>query len=560
MTRRTRRRSRTAAPYRPAGTATRFGPTTPPAIAAFAAFAVFAAAILINLPTLRYGFLTSWDDPTYVVQNPWIRGFTRENLIHVFTRPYFSNFLPLHLVSYMVDFSIWKLNPFGYHLQSVLLNGLNAVLALWVVRRLLGSFPLAFIAALLFAVHPSHVEAVAWVSIRKDILSTTFLFLTVLFYVRAIDGRSLKSGPYVASVLCFTLGLLSKVSIVVLPLFLLLVDAIPMAHRKATTWRAALLNKIPFGVVALVLVRLNMMAQVKAKAAYAHDPIRYLMVKGHAVWNDLALLTGVPAGRPVYDTPQFAVAPWPVLSQLAGLIILPLIVWVAWRRGWRELALGAGWIFALLLPAILFPLVTYMADRYLYAPSLGFTWVLAAGILWLGARAGAGTTRLAVTSLLTLLVFAGFAYRTAAYNRVWSSGDSLWSYAIQRSSDYRMRNNLAQVRMDQKRYPEAERLYRQASEIENFVSYQGIATVCYNTQRYAEAEQAIERALDIARRGSGDYSDISEIEFTRGAIAWVQGRNAQAIAAWEEALRVNPQHEQARAWLKTARGQTTPTR
>ena len=168
-----------------------------PAVQVLGVAAVFAAALLINLPTLRYGFLTSWDDPTYVVDNPWIRGFTRENLAFVFTRPYFANFLPLHLVSYMVDYSFWKLNPVGYHLQSVLLNAANAVLAFWVVRRLLGGFLPALIAALLFAVHPSHVEAVAWVSIRKDVLSTTFLLLTVLFYLRSIGGRALKPGPYV---------------------------------------------------------------------------------------------------------------------------------------------------------------------------------------------------------------------------------------------------------------------------------------------------------------------------------------------------------------------------
>jgi hypothetical protein len=529
--------------------------TVHPAAQVLGAVAVFAAAFLINLPTLRYGFLTSWDDPTYVVDNPWIRGFTRENLLFVFTHPYFANFLPLHMVSYMVDYSFWKLNPFGYHLQSVLLNAVNAVLALWVVRRLLGGFLPALIAALLFAVHPSHVEAVAWISIRKDILSTTFLLLTVHFYLRAIGGRALKPGPYTMSIVCFTLGLLSKMSIVALPLFLLLIDAIPMAQRKATPWKTALVNKIPYGVIGLVLVRLNSLAQVKAQAAYAHDPILYLMVKGHAVWKYLALLTGVPASRPVYDTPQLALTAWPVVSNLAGLLILPLLVWIAWRRGWREWALGAGWVFVLILPAILFPLVTYMADRYLYAPSLGACWCLALGIVWLGARAGAGPLRAGLTAVLTALVFAGFAYRTIEYNRVWSSGEALWSYAITKSRDYRPRNNMAQVRLNQKRYAEAERLYRQAAEIENFVSYQGLATVCYDTHRYAEAEKAIDRALELARRARTDYFDISEIQYTRGAILWVQGRNQEAIGAWEEAVRVNPRHERAREWLNTARGQ-----
>ena len=217
----------------------------PPAIQVLAFAAVLAAALLVNLSTLGFGFLPSWDDHIYVVDNPWIRGFTRENLVHAFSEPYYANFLPLHLVSYMIDYSIWGLKPFGYHLQSVLLNALNAALALWVVHRLLGNFCLAFLAALLFAVHPSHVEAVAWVSIRKDLLSTTFLLLTVHCYLRATDDGALRRGPYVASVVCFTLGLLSKLSIVALPLFLLLVDALPQADRRQISWKVSHREQAP---------------------------------------------------------------------------------------------------------------------------------------------------------------------------------------------------------------------------------------------------------------------------------------------------------------------------
>ncbi len=557
MSSRRRRRLPRANPPQPKSEPARHGSSVPPAVQLLAYAAVFAAALLVNLSTLRFGFLTSWDDPTYVLDNPWIRGFTRENLVHVFTQPYFANFLPLHLVSYMVDYSIWGLKPFGYHLQSVLLNAVNAVLALWVVRRLFGNFFLAFLAALLFAVHPSHVEAVAWVSIRKDLLSTTFLLLTAHFYLRAMGGRALRQGPYIASIVCFTLGLLSKMSIVALPFFLLLVDAIPQADRHRISWKVALASKIPYGLIGLWLVRLNSAAQVKAQAAYAQEPVSYLMVKGVAVWKYLWLLTGIPAGRPVYDTPQFAPGIWPVVVNLAALLVLPGVIWFAARRS-RPLALGAGWILVMLLPALLFPLVTYMADRYLYAVSLGFCWCLAAGIVWLASRAGDGPLRAGVAIALAAIAFMGFAYRTVEYNRVWATPEALWTYAIARSKDYRVHNNLAQVRMNQKRYAEAERLYDRAVEFENYVSYQGLATLYYDTKRYAQAERAIERALSLAT-GRTDGFDLGEIEFTRGAIYWVQGKNQVAIEAWESALRANPRHESARAWLNTALGQQTPS-
>jgi protein O-mannosyl-transferase len=552
--RRFQRRQRNASPA-PDAKAT---PTIPPLLQALACLAVFAVAVLVNMQTLRYGFLTSWDDPTYIVDNPWIRGLTRENLIHAFTKPYFANYLPLHLVSYMVDYNFWKLNPFGYHLQSVLLNGVNAALALIVTRQLFGNFVLAFIASLLFAVHPSHVEAVAWVSIRKDLLATVFLLLTVYFYHRATGTRLLGRGTYAASVVFFTLGLLSKVSIVALPLFLLLLDWFPMPGRRRLPWKAALANKIPYALIGFVLVRINTLVQVKAQAAYAHDPLRYMMVKGHAVWNYLALMTGLPNSRPVYDTPVFTIGAWSVAANLAGILVLPALVWIAHRRRWIVVGLSAGWALALLLPAILFPLVTYMADRYLYAPSLGFCWLLAAGIVALSRRAGPLPAQAGTAAVLTAMPFTLFAYRTIEYNRIWAGSEQLWSYAIKRSSDYRVRNNLAQARMNEKRWAEAESLYRAASAIENIVSHQGLATVYYDTHRYADAQREIEKALEIANRRGAAYDDLAEIQYTRGAIYWVQGQNQNAIDAWEAALRANPRHERAAQWLKTARGESAP--
>lgn len=529
-------------------------PSSPPWLLLASLLAVAAAAFAVHFRTLRFDFLTSWDDPTYVTDNPWIRGFTSENLIHVFTKPYFANFLPLHLVSYMLDYSIWRLNPLGYHLQSVLLDAINAALALLVVRRLFGNLPLAFLTALLFAVHPSHVEAVAWVSIRKDLLSTAFLLLTVYFYVAATETRDLKRGWYAASCVSFVLGLLSKVSLAALPAFLLLMDALPPPGRRRASLRQSLLTKVPYGIAALVLVYLNSRVQVRAKAPYAHDLVRYLMVKGHAVWNYLALLTGIPNGRPVYDTPEFSLAAGTVLWNLAGILVLPAILWLAYRRGWRLAALATGWVFVLVVPALAFPLVTYMADRYLYAPSLGFCWLVAAGIVAAGRRMPAGPPRVAILSLLTAVPATLWTQRTIAYDRVWANGENLWSYAITRSRDYRVRNNLAQVKLNQKRWGEAERLYRLASAIDNPVSHQGLATVYYDQKRYFEAQQEIERALAIAIEKGTDAEDMAEIQYTRGAIYWVQNQNQRAIEAWEAALRANPYHQGAREWLKTARG------
>ena len=546
----------------------RTDPEPPKAGTILVTAAVFATAVLVYWPTRLHEFL-NWDDPIYVVKNPWIRELSWQNISFIFSHSYFANYLPVHLLSYLLDHCIWGLSSFGFHLDSVLLHGINAALCLAVVRRITGSFPVAAISALFFAVHPSHVESVAWVSSRKDLLSMAFLLLSVDAYLRAGRGKAPRWVPYAASVAWFTLGLLSKVAIVVLPAFLLLLDRYPdpRAPRAAPLpWGRALASKVPFALVGAVLMAVNSRVQVKAQAAYAHHPLSYLMVKGHAVWNYLALLTGIPSGRPVYDTPEFASGLASVAANLAGILVLPAVLWIAHRRRWDALGLGAGWVLALLLPAILFPLVTYMADRYLYGPSLGFCWLLAAGIVAVGRRMESIRLRAGVTAILTALPLTLFAYRTIEYDRAWAGSEPLWKYAIARSKDYRVRNNLAQAMMIEKRWADAERLYRQASAVENIVSHQGLAAVYYDTHRYPEAQREIERALEIAHKHGGAYTDLTdatmedlaEIEYTAGAIYWVQSQNQKAIEAWEAALRANPRHAGAAQWLRTARGEPAP--
>src|SRR6185503_3732396 len=402
--------------------------------------------------------------------------------------------------------------PFGFHLQSVILAALNAVLAFFVVRRLIGSFALGVVAALLYAVHPSHVEAVAWVSIRKDLLSTVFLFLTLILYDEATPGRKLRVAWYAASVATFLLGLWSKMSIVTLPLFMLVLDFMRDRQGRPFDWKRAIVTKIPYGVLGAWLVIVNNQVQVKSEQPYAHQPLQYLMVKGHAVWMYLGLLVGLLEGRPIYDPPSLSAL------DLVGLLILPAIFWLAYRRGLRALALGTAWIFVLLIPALAFPLITYMADRYLYAPSLGFCWILAAGLVAIASRVKAEPGRTVTLAAITAIPFVFFTARTRQYQEVWRNGEALWTYTTQHSRDFRALNNLAQVRLNQQRYADAERLYGRASKFDNIVSWQGLATTYYNTKRYEQAQQAIDKAIAVMKTKRSSPDEQAELYYTKGAI------------------------------------------
>jgi len=509
---------------------------------------VVAAALALYLPSLSFQFL-NWDDTTYVLNNPWIRSWSSTNLAHIFTKPYFGNFLPLHLLSYLVDYTFWKLNPFGYHLQSVLLHALNAWLALVLVRRMFGGFAMPFLAALLFAVHPSHLEAVAWVSIRKDLLSTTFALLSVYFYVGATETKSLRWGSYVASVVCFGLALLAKVTTVTIPLFFLLLDRMK-DKGPPLRWGTSLANKIPYAYLGLTLIRLNTEAQSKARAAYAHEALSYAIVKGHAAWKYLGLLTGLTRGSPDYDLPDVGKDPATVLLSIAGLALLPVAAWIAHRHRRRAIALGCAWMFITLLPALGFPLVTYMADRYLYLPSLGFCWVLAVGIEAAAKRVAAPRRRaltMSVVCAVPLLLFVG---RAAQNLPTWRDSESLWTYAMTRCNDFRCYTNLADVRIGQGRLDEAERLLKIAAQVDNPTTYQNLEVVYFQEKRYPEALAAIDRAIAILRQQGWNPELASVLEYNRGSVYAKMGDIPKTIQALEASLRENPANEQARMQLQ----------
>jgi len=520
-----------------------------------AALVVFLSALAVFWGTRAYAFL-NWDDKIYVVTNPWIRAFTWENLKAIFTRPYFQNFLPLHLLSYMLDHAIWGMNAGGYHLSSVLIHAVNSVLCLLVVRRLSGDAVVGLVAALLFAVHPAHVEAVAWVSIRKDLLSTTFLLLSLWSYLEARRGDRLRLAPYLGSCAWFLLGMLSKVSVAPLPAFLLVLDRMPegkAGRGKTVPWLRALGSKIPYALLAAPLMLLNSRAQVTAQAAYAHEPIRYLAVKGHAVWNYLALLFG-REGNPDYDLPGIAPSFAATTVQLAGLLVLPVLAVLLYRWKRRQEFLGVVWVFLTLLPALLFPLVTYMADRYLYAPSIGFCWAIAATLADAGAwrRKPLPAPRALAVGVVALALLIGFTLRTLSYSKVWKDSDSLWTFAMTKSLDYRVFNNLADVRMQQKRWAEAERLLRRGATVENVTSYQSLGVLYYGLGRYDEALRETDRAIGIQATKRRDPALEAELHFNRGAIFWQEGQRARAVEEWRTAVTFDPGHAQAREWLRTA--------
>jgi len=513
-----------------------------------AAGAIALAAVVLNLPTLHFQFV-SWDDSHYVTENPWIRGWTATNLTHIFTQPWFVSYMPLQLVSYVLDYSLWGFKPFGYHLQQLVLHALDSVLAFELVRRLIGRFWLAALAGLFFAVHPAHVESVAWVSARKDVLSALFLIPSVLFYLRARGERSLGMKPYVISIVFFALAVLSKVNVVVMPLFLVLVDfeTLRLPRRDGRWWMEVAGSKIPYLAAGGAVSVVNWIVAVKTQASYAKEPFLYMVLKGRTAWDYLWHATGIPRLNPIYDTPPITTDVISILVSLAGLFFLPALVWLGFRLKNRVLTFGAGWMFVMLLPAVFFPVPTYLADRYLYLAVLGFCWLLAAALM--EARK---PIPLVVTVLVAVVITAFFAVRADRYNRAWATSESLWSYTLVASQDFRAYNNLARERMDQGRWEEALRLFELGSRQSNVTSWEGLTAVNYKMGRYEEALKANDKSFQLHTVKGQDLIEEAELHYKRGTIFLAMHRTNESIAELQTALRLNPSHAEAKRILGLA--------
>ncbi len=493
------------------------------AFGACAALALFALGTVLYARTLHYPFL-NWDDPYYILDNPWIRGLSLEHLREIFTRPVLGGILPVHLLSYLLDHALWELDPFGYHLQSVLLNAINGALAFWVIARITDRRDVALVAAALFTVHPSHVEAVAWVSSRKDLLYTAFLLLSTLAYVRARRDAVFHRRAYAASIALFGLGLLSKTTISAYPLFFLLLDValdarLPAAQRRRLAFH--LFTKVPYLAMAAVWVWVNVTTQIVDPLS--GHPLAYALVKGQAAWRYGWLLLGLLPGQPDYDLPLISYQPVVAAMTLAPLVVTPLLIGFALVRGHTSAALALGWLAVGLLPPIAFPLISFIADRYLYAPSLGFCWLIAIGVARIAGAMKSPVWRSAVLAAFTAVPALWFALHAWNYTPTWRDSVTIWTYAAQHS-----RYGIARV---------------------------GLIRTLYDEGRLDEALSVADQALAaVDDENSLATSQLeSLLHSSRGSVLWQLERKDDAIAAWQRAIEVDPANEPARERLESAR-------
>lgn len=377
-----------------------------------------AATVVLYAGDLHLGFFRI-DDQQYVVSNPWIQGLTWKNFIQILSNPYYLNYSPLHLLCYTFDYAVGGLNTYAFHLSSNLWAGVVAGFVYLVALALTRQRMAAVVAAFLFVVHPAHVEAVAWISNRKDLVAAAFVLPCVLAYLKYRQRNS--RGWYTVSLLLFLFALLGKLSVAAFPAVLLVLDLV----LEKRPLRRSVIDKIPFLVLAaMVAVAVH---HAQPSTGLQPDPA----VHAKAFIQGLWLLTGL-GNYVIYRVPPesgHSLAQLVGIGILVGLFVLPWFL----RKRYPTATVSIYWIFFTYLPTQLLPFSYPVTDRYLFLPSVGAVILTA----WLLIHVTNHLPRWKIAGVTTLVVLVSFFWftKTVSYLSEWQDPRSVWFAATHKSND-----------------------------------------------------------------------------------------------------------------------------
>jgi tetratricopeptide (TPR) repeat protein len=445
---------------------------------------------VVYWPAVGFGYV-NYDDPQFITTNPHVLGgLTWENVRWAFGTGLDGNWIPLTWLSYMLDVEWSGPTAAGPHLTNILLHAANTVLIFLLFRRLTGAHWPSAVLAGLFGLHPLHVESVAWVAERKDVLSTLFWSLTIWMYAgyaqKLAAGSRHWSNEYFLALIFFASGLMCKPMVVTLPFVLLLLDYWPLrrmepgkifAHRATLT--RLICEKIPFFMLTVIASALTIFVQLQGRALeslasrpvgarIANALVAYARYLGKTFWP-------VDLANPYPLTRHW---PWGVVLA-AGALVMGLSVWALLTARKRPYVLvGWLWFLGTMIPVIGLVQVgaQSMADRYTYIPLLGVFWIVvwAATDLVTRWRLPGG-----VVALATLWVLGTCAARTRTQLDYWRDGESLFRHAIALTEN-------------------------------NFVAFDGLGRAIYNQGRLDEAVFYYLKSLEIRPRYGDALTNLND--------------------------------------------------
>jgi tetratricopeptide (TPR) repeat protein len=514
-----------------------------------------------------------YDDDTYITGNRHVQsGLTWESLRWAFTTRYASNWHPLTWISHMLDCQFYGLNPGGHHATNVVLHLLNSVLLFAVLRRMTGTqWRSAFVAAL-FALHPLHVESVAWVAERKDVVSTFLGLLALMMYAPYVELSKVQSPKskvfYGLALLFFTLALMAKPMLVTLPFVLLLLDFWPLRRMPATmrffgreigtpkpsggkaNYRATLARlvaeKLPLLVLSCSCCVITVWAQtiamrglenVNVTSRISNAVVSYCRYVNKMVW---------PAGLAVlYPFPQTVSIGHLTMATVALACLSYLAIRCAKRRPY--LVTGWFWFLGTLVPVIGLVQVGLqsMADRYTYVPLIGLFIIIAWGGYDLARRWQLRPAALVPIAVLPILACIPVTRAQLGY---WRNSVVLFEHALRRTSEnFFMEYDLAKVFMKMGKLDDARQHMAEATKIlpSEPETHLGLGMVLMEQKKFTEAAEQLTIVLQLK-------TNYWKAHAMLGAALIEQGKPEDALRHFSEAVRMDPTNAEIRSYWAMA--------
>jgi len=489
------------------------------------------------IPALDAGFV--WDDDSYILNNPHLRSV--EGLRAIWLEPgATTQYYPLVHTMFWVEYHLWGLQPFGYHLVNILLHGAGAATLFLLLRRL--GVPGAWFAAGLFALHPVHVESVAWVTERKNVLSGLFYFLSLSAFFRFAPPGGTETGRrrfYLLALLLFLFALLSKTVTATLPAAVLLLVWWKGGSIRRRDW-AAMAPFLLVGIAAgLHTARIERDVLGAEGEAFALSLASRFLIAGKAFWFYLSKLAWPAKLTFIYPRWDVEGAGAGAFLFPAGALLLIALLWGARRRAGRGPLAALLFFGGTLLPALGFVNVypfrfSFVADHFQHLASIGPIVLFAAVLARLlgrgrGARARAGR----IAALLLLFLLAALTWRQC---HVYSDLETLWRDTIEKNPGAWMaRVNLGQLLSSEGRTEEAIEQYREAlrirPEYDKAHNNLGLAL-----QARGDRDGAIEHFREALRINPRSVSALSNL----GLALLAEGETEEAIDRFMDALTIRP--------------------
>ena len=477
---------------------------------------LIAVCLAIYGQVLWFGFI-NFDDNMYVYENAVVAGgLNLASIKWAFTTFHAANWHPLTWISHMLDSSLFGGYAGGHHFTNVVFHAANSVLAFIVFRQLTGDLWKSAMVAFLFAVHPAHVESVAWVSERKDVLSTLFWLLTMLAYiryVRTVGGESLArrmiSVPYLLIVLFSVLGLISKPMLVTLPFVLLLCDYWPLRRLAGLKDLTPLvLEKLPMFVLAGASAYITILAQASYGAIQSTQvlPLGTRILNAIVSYASYLVMLVWPVNLGIGYAYEFPFPTWKVVGSILLLLFITLVcLWQARER--RYLTVGWLWFLGTMVPVIGLVQVgaQSMADRYTYVPYFGLFIIAVWGLAELMPRLKLNFSSTVVAAAIPILVLAVLAFNQTSH---WKNAVTLYTHTLSTGKG-------------------------------NFLTMHNLCSALAVQQRFAEAEVH-------CRNSIATDPGFADSHVLLGVVSFSLGRSDTAIAEFNKALELDPNNVMAR--------------